>query len=69
MTSQPHEQTEEEIGVAITVLIAVSACTESELFTDWHQSLQSQIQGLMNTQRLLQQQRAIDNVINNRGVA
>jgi len=62
MTAQSHEQTEEEIGIAITLLVSVSACTESELFTDWHQELQGSIHSLISTTRLLQKQTAIDKI-------
>lgn len=62
ITSQPHAQTEEELEVGLSLLIAVGVCTENELFTDWHQSLQSNIQGLMSTLQLLQKQTAIDNL-------
>ena len=60
MSTQSHEQTEEELSTAITLLIAVGASTESELFTEWHQSLQKGIQQLMTTVNLIQKQTAID---------
>jgi len=60
--SQSHAQTEEDLIVAIDVLIAVGACTENELFTEWHQELQKSIQGLMTTVNLVQKQTAMDNL-------
>lgn len=53
MSNQPHLQTQDELETALTLLISVSACTDHEIFTDWHQSLQSNIQDLINTLSLL----------------
>lgn len=60
MTSQPHEQTSEELTEAITLLMCIGVCTESEVSTDWHQSLQSTIQSLVQTVDLLNQQSYMD---------
>lgn len=60
MSTQSNEQTEQELTIALDVLAAVSDCTDSDLFTEWHQSLQSNIAGLMNTINLLQKQTALD---------
>ena len=62
MSAQAHEKTEEELGIALELLIAIAATTDDSWCDPWHQSLQSDIQGVQQTIIHLQRQAAIDRV-------